>query len=336
MKKTLKFILGALFAATLFISCGKAPVDEYGCFQQMEPALKNAQKKNQDVLVMITMNGDDDYSAKFINDVVAKDDFKKEILANYSTVLMDFSQTAYQKTVAAEDAKDKEKKAAEELATIIQNNSKLVSLLNVQTPPAFFIFTKDQYYITEIVYSDDIADVAAFKALIDEKASIINDAHTMVEATKKGTDVEKAKAIDELFEATNPSYRNFLSDLIEKVVELDKNNETGLLSKYILAGADSKAQNAFMTGDTEGASQVYIDICSKEELTPEHKQQAYYMAAYILAMSGSTEYQKIVDTLQLAVEADPENESVASIKQIIESLSQTLEARAEEDTAGAQ
>ena len=95
MKKTLKFILGALFAATLFISCGKAPVDEYGCFQQMEPALKNAQKKNQDVLVMITMNGDDDYSAKFINDVVAKDDFKKEILANYSTVLMDFSQTTY-------------------------------------------------------------------------------------------------------------------------------------------------------------------------------------------------------------------------------------------------
>ena len=91
-----KFIaaLLILFALSLFISCGKAKNDEYGCFQTMDQALKNAQKNNQEVLVIVTMQGDDDLSQSFVSDILSTKEFKNEILPSYSVILMDFSQSS--------------------------------------------------------------------------------------------------------------------------------------------------------------------------------------------------------------------------------------------------
>ena len=44
------------------------------------------------------------------------------------------------------------------------------------------------------------------------------------------------------------------------------------------------------------------------------------MAAYIMSMSGSSDYATILDYLNLSIKANPESESVDSINQVIEYL----------------
>ena len=75
-----------------------------------------------------------------------------------------------------------------------------------------------------------------------------------------------------------------------------------------------------MSGDLLGATKSYVDICSNPNLEADYKQQAYYMAAYIMSMSGSSDYATILDYLNLSIKANPESESVDSINQVIEYL----------------
>lgn len=317
-----KFIaaLLILFALSLFISCGKAKNDEYGCFQTMDQALKNAQKNNQEVLVIVTMQGDDDLSQSFVSDILSTKEFKNEILPSYSVMLMDFSQSSYKKTVVNETDSKAAKKAAEEYAKIVQNNSKTASLLNVSKTPSLYLLTKENYFITEVPYTDEVKTFEDFKKNLDAQSPLVSQMKEFIAAIQKGSKQEKLAAIDNLYENTEIIYRVFLADLIDKYVEMDKDNESGLLSKYLFAQADAKASNLYMSGDLLGATKSYVDICSNPNLEADYKQQAYYMAAYIMSMSGLSDYATILDYLNLSIQANPESESVDSINQVIEYL----------------
>ena len=228
-----KFIaaLLILFTLSLFISCGKAKNDEYGCFQTMDQALKNAQKNNQEVLVIVTMQGDDDLSQSFVSDILSTKEFKNEILPSYSVILMDFSQSSYKKTVVNETDSKAAKKAAEEYAKIVQNNSKTASLLNVSKTPSLYLLTKENYFITEVPYTDEVKTFEDFKKNLDAQSPLVSQMKEFIAAIQKGSKQEKLAAIDNLYENTEIIYRVFLADLIDKYVEMDKDNESGLLSK---------------------------------------------------------------------------------------------------------
>ncbi len=324
MNKNIKAAILILFSVILFFSCGKTKSDEFGCFQTMTQALDNAEKKNQTVLVMITMQGDDDLSQDFVNEIVSSQDFKNEILPAYSVVLMDFSQSSYQKTVVNESDSKAKQKAAEEYAKIVQDNSRTASLLNVRKTPSIFLLTKENYFIKEIEITDNVKTYADFKNLLDSQIPLINKMNEFIAATKKGSDQEKMAAIDNLYENTTIIYRIFLKDLIDKYVDLDKNNQSGLLSKYLFAQADSNASALYMNGDVVGAAKTYVDVCSNPNLDADYKQQAYYMAAYILSMSGSTDYATVLDYLNLSIQANPESESVGSINQVVEYIKSVM------------
>lgn len=325
MKKNIvKLTALLIIAAALFVSCGKTETDSTGCFNDIDKAAEFAQKNNQDILVLITMSGDDDSSADFIEKVLNDSAFKSEVSGKYATIHMDFSQTSYEKTIVKEEDSKEVQKAAEDYANIMQRNTVLASMLNAQYTPSFFILSKEKYFISQLEYSEPVTTLSAFTSLINEKQDLINIAHEMIKATKTGSNKDRIAAIDRFYEETGVNYRPLISDLIDSVITLDKNNETGLVSKYILAKADAQSSSFFMVGDINGAVQNYLKICEDERLLPEHKQQAYYLAAYLLAMSSSDDYQSIFNYLKSAINVDPENEAVESIKAVLDYLTETF------------
>ena len=94
---------------------------------------------------------------------------------------------------------------------------------------------------------------------------------------------------------------------------LDKENASGLCSKYYVIEAESKAITAYTAGDVPGAIQAYIAAGDNSKLNPEDKQECYYMAAYLLASAGSEDYDIILAYLNKAYEICSDSEKAPFI-----------------------
>lgn len=318
------FVLALLISVFFLAGCGKTKSASNGCYQDIGTAKTAAQKNNQDILVVVTMAGDDALSEDFVTKVLNSPSFEKDVASKFSVVHMDFSQSSYEKTVVNPEADKNTQKAAEDYANLMQENAKYASLMNIQNTPALFLLTKEVYVISDLEYTEDVKTSADILTLVEAKKNIIDDIHSKVDAIKNGSKLDKVKAIDNLYESTDPLYQPFLKELILEVVSLDKNNESGVLSKYLLAKADSDAADFYLTGDGAAASDAYAKICENAYLLPAHKQQAYYLAAYLLSMAGSTDFEKILGYLEKSLEADPESEQVPNIQNVIKYFKETL------------
>lgn len=337
MKGLIKFVCAAFITTCLFTACEKVSYDEYGCYTEADQALKAAKKKKQNLMVMIIMPGDDDYSTFFVENVLNSENFKTEILPNYAVLNMDFSQSSFQKTVVDTNSDKASQKAAEKYSQTVQNNTKLASRLNASFTPCIYILSEDEYYLSEISANtgasfEDIS-YKTFKSYLDEVTDDITALKSYIASAKKSASAEKIQAIDNLYENTPAIYRPFLRSFIDEMVKLDANNENGLLSKYLFAQADAKATDAYMNNDILSASNAYAEVCKNDLLSNGHKQQAYYMAAYILLMHNSTDYSTALNYLNSSIEADPESESVGAIQNVADYLEKLMEAQAQQEGA---
>lgn len=320
--KKITLILFTLIAASLFISCGKkSDIDANGCYKDMELAIKAAEKNNQDLMVIVTMEKTDDGSENFLNNIVRSPAFKSDIASKYAVALMDFSQATYEATVEKEDATEAEKKIAAANADILSRNTKYATMLNVKETPVVYILSKEMYMIFGLYYDEENRTLDGFKALLAEKSSIVDSMHKMIYQTKIGNSDEKVAAIDALYEATNPDYRYLMLDLLESVRKLDPSNKSGLLGKYIFAAADAKSEKCMLNGDAKGAVQAYLDIENEETIPAERRQQALYTAAYMSAMSGLEDNAVVIGYLERAIKLAPESGDVPGIRRVIQALS---------------
>ena len=310
-------------------SCKKAEVlkDECGCFLDIDDAVNNAKKNNQNILLLITSRGDDYISQQFIDDVLMSEDFANSIAKNYSVCHFDFSQYSYEKTVPADDASKEELERVEHYASLMQAGYQFAMLLDCQYTPAVYLLTKEGYVISDVDYDDEILFTEEFSSLLSEYDDVAAHYNQLAEATKKGTNIEKARAIDALCKETPEQYRTLLIELTKTIPELDKNNETGLCSKYIVDAAESKAIELYSKGDIAGAVQSYISACENKFIEPSEKQECYYMAAYLLASTGSDDYQVILSYLNSALAACPDGDKVQYINSAIEYYKQQEEER---------
>jgi hypothetical protein len=323
MKKTL-LLLTIILAASLFISCGnKALKDDYGCFVNYEDALVNARKKKQPLLVFFTSQGDDEESSQLVSEVIKSPDFATDILKNYSVLHVDFSENAYQKTIVPENAGQTEQQLANTYTNIMQNNYQLVMLFNVNVMPAVFLCTNEGYVVARLEESP--SSVEAFKTSLADHNPEYELFEEMIKDTARGSASSKVEAIDGLYRITNADYRSFLLPLVQKVPELDKKNETGLVGKYILAGAEAQALSLYSKGDVEGAVAKYLAAANNEFVKAEDKQQCFYTAAYLSAYSGSEDYRGILTYLQTAYDLAPSSEKAAAIKEGIDYFTLILE-----------
>lgn len=319
MKKNI-FVFISIIAAFFIISCSNTSVDGNGCYIDIDDAVKAANKNNQDIMIIVSLGTDGEDSSDFINNVVCSSEFKSDIASKYSVVCMDFSQKAYEATTVAEDADDSAKKAAEKNAMIMQKNAKYATMLNVTETPAIFLLSKEQYFITGLYYDEEKRTLDGFKSVLADHSALIDDMHKMIYQTKIGNSEEKIHSIDALYEATNPSYRFFLYDLIASVPKLDPSNKTGLVGKYLYDAAVAKSDKAIFDGDVKNAVQAYLDIIDLEAIPAESRQEALYTAAFMCSRSGLEEKSVVINYLEKAIELAPESEAVPAIQRVITAL----------------
>lgn len=304
------------FMVLPFVSCKKNyEVDSDGLCIEFEAGRKEAIKNKQNILLLVTMEGDDLFSQKFLDDVVRTAEFS-EVKEKYSVIHFDFSGSSYEKTVYKADATKAENKVAEKYSDIMLYNTQVASLLDVSYTPSLYILTENGYYIADSLISEQQSSVKEFTKLVESFKSKIDRFNNLFAATEEGTSLDRVAAIDAIFEATDVNHRVLLADLARQVPKLDKVNRTGLVSKYLLAAAESDAINYFRATQVGEAVKAYISVTKEKYLSPEHRQQAYYMAAYLLISSGTTDFPVILDYLKKSVEANPSGENVANIQNI--------------------
>ena len=313
-----KKILFSLMLCTLFISCGKSfQKDDYGCFMNYDDAVSYATSKKLPVLVIFTSDGDDDASSSLVSQVIKSAAFASEILPAYSVYHADFSGDFFAKTNVADNATAKEVELANLYTNIIQTNYQYAMLFGVDTMPAVFLCTKEGYVITAIDDEDSYESVQSFKAMLSEYSQDLADFNEMVAQTKKGNAMAKVEAIDAIYRTNNPQYKSFLAPLAQQVIELDKNNKSGLLGKYIVSNADAQALSAYSKGDVETAVKYYLEAADSEFVKAEDKQECVYTAAYLVAYSGSEDYEGILVYLKAAYEIAPESAKANAIQEAI-------------------
>lgn len=319
--KKLTLALFTIIASLFIISCGKAKTDANGCYYDFDDAVSFANKKNQDVMVIITVEGDDEDSTDFMEKVVRDANFKKEVASKYAVVCMDFSQKTFAEAKADEAADDAAKKVAEQKNAILEKNTKYATMLDAKEVPVIYIFSKEKYLIKGFFYDDENRSIQGFEETLAEQNSIIDDMHKMIYQTKIGNAEEKVKAIDALWEATNPSFRIFLYDLINSVKKLDPNNTSGLLGKYMYEAASTKSDMALLEGNIEEAVQAFLDAAEESDISADDRQQAMYTAAYICSMTGFKDDAVVIEYLEKAIQIAPESDDAPRIRRVIAAIS---------------
>ena len=149
---------------------------------------------------------------------------------------------------------------------------------------------------------------------------IVQEFEKLVEATKKGSKLDKVRAIDRLYESMAENHRLLISDLIKKVPVYDKTNQTGLVGKYIVAAAHSDAYNALISGTPENAYKIYEAAANNAYISPDEAQTLFYLASSVLANTGSNDIDKIIELLEKAINASPESEYAENLRQVYENV----------------
>lgn len=314
-----KLLVAALISiAILFSGCNSAKSDKFGWYTDYDGAKAIAQKKHSNILLFVSAIEDDTKSAALKKDILQTEEFAKFAKDNSLICInLNFSQAEYQASQVADDASKKDKEAAKKIQDTYDKNMRIVSGYFISDTPALFLTTADGYLISSLAYNESIIAPADFTALIDAEAENITRLNDLISATQKGSAIEKANAIDVLYEATDPQSRFLLSDKIDDFIALDKTNETGLIGKYLLASANVDAQNAYFDGDIESAISAFDQVTQSEFSSSEEKQQAYYMSAYTLIQSGSQDVDRMIDLYQKSFDASPETEYAPQIQQTI-------------------
>ena len=274
-------------------------MDDCGCFADYDEALSAAGKSKNPMLIVFTQD-DEDIS----------------VSSKYTVFHADFSQDAYQKMSAPDEATAEQQQLANTYTTIMQKNYQLAILLGVSKMPAAFLCTKEGYVVTAIE-DVDYSDKAAFESKLNSFSTELDRFNNLVAQTKKGSAIDKVEAIDGIFMATNQTYRTFLLPLVQTAIELDKTNETGLVGKFILAQAQAQAMFSYSQGDVEDAVKQYLSAADNDFLKAEEKQECFYTAAYLVTASGSTDYEGIIEYMQTAYDLAPESSKASAIKDAI-------------------
>lgn len=329
MKKNIIKIVAAVLSAFMIVSCGgsKDVKDDCGCFMDFDAALAHAKKENKDILAIVTLNGSEYLSSEFVEKVTLNPDFGEKILKKYEVVHYDFSQASSMKTVAPENGTEEEIKKANELAALMAKGYSFANLLHCQSAPAIYRFTKNGMLIDEVEYEDTDFSLDSFVDLVasyDQKSA---DFYAALKNLKSGSVVERAQKLDELFTSCSDRQKLYFIDIFDEIIKLDKNNESGLLGKFIIISADLKSTKLCSERKFVEAANTYVSFCDKDFISNDEKINGYFMGAYILGMTRNVEHiPQILTWINNAKELNPDSESLETLNSMYEYFEAELEA----------
>ena len=328
MKKTVKF-LAAVMAVSVsilsFASCKEKVKDYEPWTDSLESAKKEAAEK--DKMVLLFFSGDDWDGQKSVNfkaQCIETDTFLAQAGEKYALCELNYSKERYDLlNNVRKDPKSATKEEKKE-AKLIEKEYQVKDTLNVtynrrNTFPSIYIMTPEGYSIASIWYDENVyktpEDILQALELTEIRQSQVK---SLLNTISSSSGLEKAEAIDELYQSTPIELRNTLNPFLYEFLEADKDNETGKLGDYEWEIAyNESSELRFQKGDVKAAVERLIDPKKTKHYSPDNYQLAYYQYAYINASAGTASNEEILEYLNKSLEANPESENSGTIRQAI-------------------
>lgn len=322
MKRFLSGIAASLAVLLIFVSCASTPT---GWISDYEEGQQLASKEGKDLFLFFSSEDSDGVSTQLRSSIFDTESFIKAAGKDYVLVHLDFSESRLMAVQVPEDATEEQKQAAE--AAMPQLEKDLGTAMNFSVTedglPAMILATAQGYVYGVVAYDATVTTPEQFMAVVNENSENRNKIKTLVKAIDSSAGVEKLKAIDELYEATDPAYTYLLADFFSMAPELDPSNESGKRGKYAILNAYSIATEALYTGDAFGAISAMLAPIEEGFCSPEEQQELYYQAAYFASLVGDSE--NMMNYLTTALELAPESEMAAAIRLTIDAYSMANE-----------
>lgn len=330
MKRFVKIAAVLLLAVTVCAGCSK---NKSAWLTDYTTAQEQAQKSKKNMLLLFSGDDWDGTSQQLKENVFNQKAFYGVAKKKYVLVNIDFSQTEYEKVNVAEDATDEEKAEAERIEQLYVEREDLAQRFNLSAYPSLYVVSPEGLALAQIdlqsfssVVLDEEAEEETPQSVLarieetEEEQELLSD---LIAQIDKSEGLDRVRAIDNLYQATSPELRNPLASYAQEVVVLDPNNETGLTGKYEYELANEKAmQYAMYMGDVVSASKEFESVCETGHLSVLEKQNAYYMAAYILAMSPEPDFDKMLELLDKSYQQDTNSDLASQILEVIENIKQ--------------
>lgn len=293
------FAVGIVALTLCLAGCSSLKTD-------FEKAKIEAAKDNKGILLFFSGDSWNSDSVIFADSVLDSGVFKRETKNDYIFVKLDFESA----------------ESGDNTSSEMEEKNKYREFYDVKQFPCVYLLTQEGYVKLVIPYSSSVSTPEGMLAEINKNREVIDAIDSKAKKIRETEGNDKVYAIDELYDATNEKYRLILADLCKEVTVLDPYNETGLLGKYELEYAYINAIRRAGANDIDGVEKIFCDICQSGHLSKSEQQRAYYTAAFVLSAMGCTDYDRMIDLLQLAYNADPTGENSKKVKEVLTSFNQ--------------
>ena len=298
-KKPFAFSFLLISFALLFTSCGSK-----GWLSSFSDAKLQSEKTGKNILMVVS--GGADSSSQFKSSVLDSKEFLSEASKKFVLLFINLS---------ADSLKDL---SQDELSKVYAENSQIIMDYNITEELTLLLLTGEGYWLKEFPYAEKYQEVQNLIADLTEEDEKVLKIEDYISSIKKADGTEKVRLIDSLFEFTTEHYRAPLVPLYYQIPELDPKNKTGLLGKYELLIAYSKADQILSPETVDQAAHLFTDIAENGHLDNSQKFEAYFTAAYMYPLVGSTNFNMMTELLERAYASNPTDAHVGELNDLLE------------------
>lgn len=205
---------------------------------------------------------------------------------------------------------------------VLEKNYQAANRFAVQEIPSVFLITPDKDIYGVFSPEPDVASPSAFFSRVEsfaEKRDLLVSLKDKIGTTEG---IEKARHMDQFLDELYPLQRDTYRNYIEEITRIDEDGTAGLGAKYLLQLEYLRAMDYYQENNMEAAGEGFFTLARSGKLDPAKKQEALYMGTYMYAMAETVPNTQLVEWLEEAIAADPENPGVTQIRTMIEKLSQ--------------
>lgn len=305
LRKGIAVLLTVVLPLVFLSSCKRKLVwhDDY------DSALKAAQAQNKAIFSLFSGVDWDGKTEAFRAGVLDTAEFREFAWNSYVMLNLDLSEA--ERALIGEGAAPQAEDA----------KAGLMRHYGVSSYPCIYILSKEGYVLSIVQYDEGISSASVLKEILAEQEESIDGISSAIAQVQSSSGVQKARAIDSLYGATPEAGRKPLAGLIREIPSLDPSDESGLVGKYEFIAVYEDAFESISEGHRDGVVESFIQIAETGHLGPAQKLEAYYNAAYLMALFGDNDYDTMYGLLQKAQAADPESVRLEDIENLMAMVS---------------
>ena len=212
-------------------------------------------------------------------------------------------------------------------------NKKLVDYYKILGYPTIILLDPDGLEIARTGYK--AGGPESYLKHLAELNAIYKTVVQMKGDMEKATGIDRAKILDKIVDAyeqlNNQSEQ--VGAASKEIVSLDPDNKSGLKNKHEFLLLMAEAKSLQRAKNFDGLKEVLDKALALSELTGKQKFDVYQMRA--LCANYQQDYPNVIAFLEKAIQSDPENPGVASLKSTLKNISGMVKAQEEVKTAEA-